>query len=152
MNYLRSRPDVLADCVGCVGLSGGGNRAALLQATYDDLQAAVIVGLMGTYASLLDHNVADHTWMFFPSDWAQSGDWPDLAACRAPSPLLVQYDSDDSLFTMGGMKDADRHLQALYAKVGAPDAYRGEFYPGPHKFDLEMQASAFSWLKRKLAG
>ena len=152
MNYLRSRPDVAADRVGCVGLSGGGNRSALLQATYDDLKAAVIVGLMSTYAGLLDHNVVTHTWMFFPSGWAQFGDWPDLAACRAPSPLLVQYDLDDDLFTAEGMRDADLRLQALYAGVGAPDAYRGEFYPGPHKFDLEMQSSAFAWLKDVLSG
>jgi len=151
MNYLRSRPDVSAERVGCLGLSGGGNRSALLQATYDHIRAAVIVGLMSTYAGLLDHNVMTHTWMFFPSGWSQHGDWPDLAACRAPSPLLVQYDLEDDLFTQEGMKAADERLGELYATVGAAEAYRGEFYPGPHKFDLEMQSSAFSWLKARLA-
>jgi hypothetical protein len=34
--------------------------------------------------------------------------------------------------------------------VGNPQNYVGEFYPGPHKFDLAMQASAFAWLKRWL--
>ena len=26
----------------------------------------------------------------------------------------------------------------------------GQFYPGPHKFDPEMQADAFAWLKERL--
>ncbi len=150
VNYLLSRPDVLAGKVGCLGLSGGGNRAALLQATHDAIQAAVIVGMMSTYAGLLDHNVFSHTWMFFPFQWARSGDWPDLVACRAPSPLLVQYDQDDSLFTLEGMRAADARLATHYQSVGHPEAYTGQFYPGPHKFDLEMQAAAFQWLKTNL--
>ncbi len=149
VNYLRSRPDVREGGVGCLGLSGGGNRAALLQATSDHVRAAVIVGLMSTYAELLDKQVT-HTWMLFPHGWARHGDWPDLAACRAPSPLLVQYDLEDELFTVAGMRAAHERLSGLYAHVGRRDAYTGEFYPGPHKFDLEMQESAFNWLKQRL--
>jgi dienelactone hydrolase len=145
-DYLRSRPDVIAERVGCIGLSGGGNRAVLLQATCDALSAAVVVGLMSTYEALLDHNVSTHTWMFFPSGWSRHGDWTDLAACRAPSPLLVQYDLQDDLFTEKGMREADGKLAGAYAEVGHPEAYSGQFYPGPHKFDLEMQAAAFAWL------
>lgn len=145
-NYLRSRSDVNPQRIGCAGLSGGGNRAALLQATDDGIAAAVIVGLMSTYPALLDHNVSTHTWMMFPSGWSRYGDWTDLAACRAPSPLLVQYDLQDELFTEEGMREADRKLAAAYAGVGHPEAYAGQFYPGPHKFDLEMQAAAFAWL------
>jgi len=150
-NYLLSRPDVIPDRVGCIGLSGGGNRAALLTATHDHIAATVIVGLMSTYEGLLDHNMS-HTWMLFPFSWARYGDWPDLAACRAPSSLLVQYNIDDELFTERGMRDADAKLQAHYASVGMPEAYVGQFYPGPHKFDLEMQAAAFAWLRQSLTG
>ena len=150
VNYLAAREDVLSERIGCVGLSGGGLRSALLQATCDRIRAAVIVGLMSTYEGLLDHNVVSHTWMLFPDGWPRHGDWPDLAACRAPSPLMVQYDLDDPLFTVEGMRAADRRLAAHYESVGQPQNYVGEFYPGPHKFDLAMQASAFAWLKRWL--
>jgi dienelactone hydrolase len=149
LNYLLSRPDVDARWVGCIGLSGGGNRAALLSATHDGIRATVIVGLMTTYQALLDHNMS-HTWMLFPFGWARHGDWPDIAACRAPSPLLVQYDLQDHLFTETGMRDAHARLQEHYARVGQADAYTGQFYPGPHKFDLEMQAAAFDWLKEQV--
>ncbi len=117
LNYLLSRADVIADRVGCIGLSGGGNRAALLNATHDRIAAAAIIGLMTTYEGLLDHNLS-HTWMLFPPGWARYGDWPDLAACRAPTPLLVHYDLDDHLFTVAGMRAADAKLAAHYAGAG----------------------------------
>jgi dienelactone hydrolase len=147
-NYLRARPDV--NCVGCIGLSGGGCRAALLQATAEFMAAAVIVGMMSTYRHLLDHHVEQHTWMFFPPGLSSFADWPDLAACRAPSPLLVQYDRDDQLFSLSGMEAADRQIHDHYSRAGYPEAYEGRFYPGPHKFDRAMQRDAFSWLKAKL--
>ena len=148
LNYLLSRPDVDSARLGCIGLSGGGNRAALLLATHAGIKAAVIIGLMTTYPGLLDHNMS-HTWMLFPFGWARYGDWPDIAACRAPLPLLVQYDLDDYLFTESGMKDAHERLQHHYASVGNPGSYTGQFYPGTHKFDLEMQSAAFAWLKKQ---
>lgn len=149
-SYLASRADVDAGALGCIGLSGGGLRSALLQATCDDIRAAVIVGLMSTYDGLLDRNVVGHTWMLFPRGWSRRGDWPDLAACRAPSPLLVQYDREDGLFTMDGMEAAHQRLAAHYQSVGKPENYEGQFYPGPHKFDREMQDAAFLWLTQRL--
>jgi hypothetical protein len=104
---------------------------------------------MTTYAALLDHNMS-HTWMLFPFGWSRHGDWPDIAACRAPSPLLVQYDLQDDLFTEDGMREAHTRLQDHYASMGKSDAYVGQFYPGTHKFDLEMQSAAFDWLEEKL--
>jgi dienelactone hydrolase len=146
VNYLRGRSDV--SWVGSIGLSGGGGRSALLQATHDHIRAAVVVGMMASYEHLLDRHVMTHTWMFFPAGWSRYGDWPDLAACRAPSPLLVQYDSDDELFSREAMNAADQRLTRHYQNSNG--AYRGEFYPGPHKFDLDMQRSAFAWLKEQI--
>jgi dienelactone hydrolase len=146
LNYLRSRSEVDLQHTACIGLSGGGNRAALLMATAEHLSAGVIVGLMSTYDGLLDHNVACHTWMLFPRGWARFGDWPDLAGSRAPAPLLVQYDNEDPLFTLEGMRAADRRLAEIYTFTGMPAAYTGQFFPGPHKFDLEMQRKSFDWL------
>ena len=149
LNYLRSRKDVDAQNVGCMGLSGGGNRAGLLRATAQGLKVAVVVALMTTYEELLDHNMS-HTWMLFPFRWSRFGDWPDLVACQAPAPLLVQYALEDDLFTPKGMKDAHKILEYHYRSVGRPEAYTGQFYPGSHRFDLGMQQEAFQWLKQQL--
>lgn len=148
--YLAARPDVTATRIGCVGLSGGGMRSVLLQGTCNRIRAAVVVGAMSTFEGMLDHNIVCHTWLFFPSGWSRHGDWADIASARAPSPLLVQYDREDPLYTMEGMRAADRRLTAQYRSVGAAGNYRGEFHPGPHKFDKPMQRAAVRWLKKHL--
>ena len=80
--------------------------------------------------------------------------WNDDRVARrvaqAPAPLLVQYALEDSLFTPKGMKDAHKILEYHYRNVGHPEAYTGQFYPGSHRFDLEMQQEAFQWLKQQL--
>ena len=150
VEYLKSRQDILSNRVGCVGLSGGGCRAALLQATCLDIAAAVVVCMMSTYERLLDRHVAPHTWMLFPAGLAQLGDWPDLAACRAPSPLVVQYALGDQLFPVSGMTAAHERIAEIYAATGAPRAYVGQFFDGGHSFDQAMQAAAFAQLARWL--
>jgi dienelactone hydrolase len=150
VDYLRSRPDVISESIGCVGLSGDGCRAALLQATCERIGAAVVVGMMSTHEHLLDH-VDQHTWMFLPPGLARLCDWPDLAASRAPSPLLVQYNRGDHLFAPEGMQAAHERIASHYRSTGHAEAYSGEFYDGPHKFDVDMQESAFGWLERQLS-
>jgi dienelactone hydrolase len=149
MNYMFSRPDIDAERVGCIGLSGGGARAAYLQATCTAVKACVIVGMMSTYEELLDRHFDSHGWLFFPP-WGRYGDWPDLVASRAPSPLLVQFSMDDELFSEEGMRAADHSIKEHYRRSGRQENYVGEFYPGPHKFDMDMQAASFEWLKQQL--
>jgi len=48
------------------------------------------------------------------------------------------------------MRGADARIAAHYGNAGAADTYRGEFYPGPHRFDAAMQESAFSWFGTQL--
>ncbi len=145
-SYLAGRSDVCGPKIGCVGLSGGGMRTAVMQATCNRVGCAVVVGAMYTYESLLDHNVCNHGSDYMPVGWSHLGDWSDIAACRAPSPLMVQNNHEDPLFTLAGMRAAHRRIADHYRRVGKPKNYSGRFYPGPHKFDLPMQEDAFAWL------
>lgn len=145
LTYLRSRDDT-TDRTASIGLSGGGCRSALLRATSSELTAAVVVGMMGTYNSLLDKNVVTHTWMLMPRMFPPQLDWPDVAACQAPASLLVQYDRHDQLFPLAGAEAAHDRISAHYAAAGGSTSYTGQFFDGPHKFDRAMQTAAFSWL------
>ncbi len=149
LNYLQARVDTTGR-TGSIGLSGGGCRSALLRATSTALTAAVVVGMMSNYDALLDHNLVEHTWMLLPAGFAALADWPDLAACRAPAPLLVQYNNDDALFPLTGARAAHERIAARYSAAGVAGAYTGRFYEGPHKFDLVMQHDAYRWLGERL--
>jgi dienelactone hydrolase len=150
LNLLAARDDVDSRRIGCVGFSGGGLRSMLLGATSDGLRARAVVGMMATYEELIDRLVVPHTWMLFPPGWSRLGDLPDLAACPAPKPVLVQYALGDAMFTPKGMREADAVIRGYYERAGAADAYRGAFFDGPHRFDAEMQEQAFRWFKEVL--
>jgi dienelactone hydrolase len=147
--YLLGRDDT-TDRTASIGLSGGGCRSALLRATSSELTAAVVVGMMGTYNSLLDRNVVTHTWMLMPRMLPAEVDWPDVAACQAPASLLVQYNRQDELFPLDGATAAHDRIAAHYAASGSAASYTGQFFDGPHKFDRAMQDAAFTWLREVL--
>jgi predicted esterase len=77
-------------------------------------------------------------------------DFPEILGLRVPLPTLVQSCTEDSLYTLPEMQRADEILQQVYRKAEAGDKYRGEFYPGGHKFDIAMQESAMAWFDRWL--
>jgi hypothetical protein len=48
------------------------------------------------------------------------------------------------------MKRADQILSEVYQKANAEDHYKCSYYPGPHKFDADMQKEAFGWFDKWL--
>lgn len=152
LDYLCSRPDVDADRVGCAGLSGGGLRTVYLGGLDERIRCACCVGMMTTWRDYLLHKCHTHTWMIYIPLLPRDLDYPEILALRAPAATLVLNDSEDQLFTLTEMERADRMMRAVFDKAGAADHYRCSFYPGPHKFDVPMQAEAFQWFDRWLKG
>ncbi len=74
----------------------------------------------------------------------------EILGLRVPLPTLVLNNEADPLFTLPEMQRADRMLAGIYGKAGASERYRCTFYPGPHKFEPDMQAEAFNWFERWL--
>lgn len=128
--------------ISAIGLSGGGCRAIFLHATNPELRAVVSTGAMATYRSMLHEHIAPHSWMFFPFNLANFGEWPEVAMI-SKTPLFVQYCGEDQLFTKEGMSDAHRMLEQ---KDAGSHFYKGKFYPVQHSFTTSMQEDAFDWL------
>lgn len=152
LDYLCSRPDVDSSRVGCAGLSGGGLRTAYLGGLDERIRCACCVGMMTTWRDYLLHKCHTHTWMIYIPLLPRDLDYPEVFALRAPAATLVQNDNEDTLFTLPEMQRADAIMRAIFEKAGAADRYRCTFYPGPHKFDVPMQAEAFDWFDRWLKG
>lgn len=146
LDYLCSRPDVDAERLACGGLSGGGLRSVFLAGLNPRIKAAFPAGWMTTWRDVMLYKSHTHTWMLYVPGLPRRLDYPEILGLRAPAPVFVLNDSEDPLFTLDEMRAADRILAEVYAKAGAPENYRCKFYPGPHKFDREMQEDAFTWL------
>ena len=151
LDYLCSRDDVDASHVGCCGLSSGGLRTLYLAGLDDRIAAACCVGMMTTWRDFCLNKSYTHTWMIYPPGHPRDLDYPEILGLRVPLPTLVQNAEHDQLYTMPEMKRADRMLSDVYKKAGVESHYQSAFYPGTHRFDLKMQAEAFTWLDTWLA-
>jgi dienelactone hydrolase len=150
LDVLCEREDVDAEQVGCGGLSGGGLRTVYLGGVDPRIQCAVCAGMMTTWRDYLLNKSYTHTWMVYVPLLPPELDYPEILGLRVPLPTMVLNNIDDPLFTLSEMERADSILQEIYAKAGVEERYRCNFYPGSHKFDLEMQAAAFDWFDRWL--
>jgi len=149
VDYLASRPEVDPERIGCIGLSGGGLRAALLGAADPRVKAACVTAWMTEWAPMLAKHARRHTWMAY-APLRGALDLPDAAALVAPGALLVQQAARDTLFPMDGMRGAVEKLERTYAKAGIRERFRGTFHDAPHSFTPAMQEEAFAWLERWL--
>ncbi|HVW83360.1 MAG TPA: hypothetical protein VHB50_01720 [Bryobacteraceae bacterium] len=150
LDYLCSRSDVDPDRIGCCGLSGGGLRTVYLTGADPRIRCSCCAGMMTTWRDFLLNKSHTHTWMVYIPGLPRDLDYPEIMGLNAPHPVLVLNNHEDQLFTVSEMERADRILGDVYRKAGAPERYRMRFYPGPHKFDRDMQAEAFRWFDRWL--
>jgi len=152
VDYLVSRPDVDPDRIGCVGISMGGDRTNYLAGLDGRIRCAVSVGWMSTLRPMIRRHIDTHSNVHFLPGMARYLDLPDLAAARAPKPLMVQYCRRDPLYPLEGMQESEKKLAAIYAKAGAPENFQGRFYDLGHTFSIEMQEEAFAFLDKHLKG
>ena len=150
LSILADRADVDRNRIGCAGLSGGGLRTDYLAGLDPRIQCAVSVGFMTTWDDFMLHKSFTHTWMTYVPLLPAYLDFPEILGMRMPLPTMVLNDSEDGLYTLPEMKRAVKILEDNFAKAGASDKLSCRFYPGPHKFDAEMQKDAFDWFDRWL--
>jgi len=152
LDVLCARKDVNPDQIGCAGLSGGGMRTVFMGGLDSRIKCAVCVGFMTTWKDLILNKSFTHTWMTYVPVLPKEMDFPEILGLRAPLPTLVLNDSEDALYTLPEMQNADKILKEVYTKAKAEDKYKCSYYPGPHKFDKDMQKEAFDWFDQWLKG
>ena len=150
LDVLCAREDVDASKIGCGGLSGGGMRTAFMGGLDERIKCAVCVGFMTTWKDFVLNKSITHTWMTYVPLLPNELDFPEILGLRAPLPTLILNDSEDNLYTLPEMQQADKILGEIYLKANASKRYKCSFHPGPHKFDSRMQAEAFDWFDKWL--
>jgi len=108
--------------------------------------------MMTTWRDYLLNKSYTHTWMVYIPGLPLDLDYPEILGLNVPHATMVLNNHEDQLFTVPEIERADRILSEVYRKAGVAERYRAKFYPGPHKFDRDMQADAFAWFDRWLKG
>lgn len=150
LDILSTRSDVDPDRMGCAGLSGGGLRTVYLGGLDHRVKCAVCVGFMSTWSDFLLNKSYTHTWMTYTPLLPKYLDFPEILGLRVPLPTMTLSNNEDDLYTLPEMKRADKILKEVFEKAGAKECYKGMFYPGDHKFDIQMQKDAFNWFDKWL--
>ncbi len=150
LDILAARSDVNPARIGCGGLSGGGTRTVYMGGFDARIKCAVCVGFMTTWNDFALNKSSNHTWMAYTPLLPNELDFPEILGLRVPLPTLVLNDLEDDLYTVPEMKKAEKILTDIYVKAGMAGHFKCSFYPGPHKFDRDMQKEAFDWFDRWL--
>ncbi len=124
-------PNVDADRLGVMGLSGGGTMTLWMTLCDERFKASEII----CYSDLW--------WAFGMRDINYCGmqvapglfklvDLPDLQGLIAPRPLLISMGANDTCFKVDTAMQCYNHLTTIYEAAGASDRLDLDLHPGEH--------------------
>ncbi|MBI4580547.1 MAG: dienelactone hydrolase family protein, partial [Planctomycetes bacterium] len=154
LNCLSGRPEVDPARVGAMGFSKGATRTWWLAALDDRVRAAVSVGCLTRYQTLLARGgLRFHSIDYFvPGVLAEGIDAEAIVGLIAPRPHLTLTGESDEGSPVEGVRTINRFQEDLYRLYGHPEAFRGIIYPDTgHAFTTEMWQETLQWLQRHLA-
>ncbi|MCG7382305.1 alpha/beta hydrolase family protein [Paenibacillus sp. ACRRY] len=143
LDYLSTRPEVDAERVGIMGISGGGLVAAFTSALDVRFRATIISGYTSTFrASILDRN---HCLDNYIPGILREAEMPDIIGLIVPRPLFIEAGREDRVFPQAAAREAFARLKEIYSQEGALDVLGADFFAGGHEIS---GAKAYDWLNR----
>ncbi|MGF9695812.1 alpha/beta hydrolase family protein [Paenibacillus sp. MABNR03] len=145
LDYLSSRPEVNAERIGIMGISGGGLVAAFTAALDVRCRATVISGYANTFqGSILDRN---HCLDNYIPGILREAELPDILGLIVPRPLFIEAGSEDRVFPQVTAREAYVRLGEIYEQEDAMDVLGADFFAGGHEISGD---EAYRWLKKFL--
>jgi dienelactone hydrolase len=152
LDYLCSRPEVDADCIGVTGMSMGSTRAWWLMALDERLKAAVCVACMTRYQDLIRaESLKQHGIYYFVPGMLQHFDSEAVMALAAPRALLFLMGDQDAGSPMEGVKALEEKVAPFYRLGNAETNFEIAIYPGVgHVYLPDMWQRTVQWLDAHL--
>jgi len=146
MDYIRTRPEPIAEPIGCIGWSGGGTTALYASALDERISAVVLDGAFCTYrASIL---AMEHCADNYIPGILRYAEASDVAGLIAPRPVLIESGIQDDIFPIEGVRQAYAELARVYALLNCSDHLDADYFSGGHRFGGRK---AGAWFERWLA-
>jgi hypothetical protein len=132
IDWIETRKEPDASCVGGMGISGGGTSTTFSAALEPRIKAAMISGYLNTFRDnifSLSHGIDNHVPGIL--NWAEMY---DVAGLVAPRPLFAEAGTKDTIFPIEASRASFSRVQKAYEILGAPDNSQAEICEADHSF------------------
>jgi dienelactone hydrolase len=132
LDYIATRPELDANRVGLMGISGGGTVTTFSAALEPRLKVALISGYLNTFrdsVGSLSHCIDNYVPGIL--NWAEMY---DIAGLIAPRPLFVESGEKDNIFPIKASIESFGKVREMYSVFGAADRVEQEVFPAEHSF------------------
>lgn len=143
IDYIQTRPEPLADTLGCVGLSGGGMVTLFTAALDQRISCAVVSGYFNTFRDSI--MAVRHCLCNYVPGIVRIVEMVDIAGLVAPRSLLIETGAQDPIFPTQATQRAYESLQKVYSIFGAAQHLDIDVFDGEHAWS---GAKAYDWLTR----
>jgi dienelactone hydrolase len=151
VDYLCTRSEVRADCLGCYGHSMGSTHAWLVGPWEPRLRCLVGNCCLPTYAAIHRTHLL-HCFPNFIPGWFEYGDTPDIAALIAPRALQLNFGALDDGSPIEEVRAGVKTIAAAYERAGAPQQFGYLIEEGVgHVLSEKMWGRTREWFRQHLA-
>ncbi len=149
IDYLQSRPEIIADRIGVTGNSGGGTLSSYIMALDKRVLAAAPSCYVTSWKRILE--------TIGPQDGEQNVfgqiknglDHADYIHIRAPRPTLMLTATQD-FFDIQGSWGTFREAKRLYTRLGYPERVSLVEADDTHGFSIHLREGMAQWMQRWL--
>ncbi|MDF1756572.1 MAG: acetylxylan esterase [Verrucomicrobiales bacterium] len=151
IDYLQSRPDIIADNIGCTGISGGGTNTSYLMALDDRIVAAAPGCYLTGFRSLLNTIGPQDAEQNIHGQITFGMDHSDYVLMHLPRPTLIMAATGD-YFDIRGAWNLFREGKRFATHLGHPERISLVEPNTGHGFPTEMRVASANWMRRWLLG
>jgi Abhydrolase family len=132
IDWIETRPELDAQRVGCMGISGGGTCTQFSSALDTRIKAAFVSGYLNTFRdSIMSVSHCIDNYVPGILNWAENY---DVAGLIAPRPFFSEGGTHDPIFPVSATRESFMRVKKVYEVFGAPDLAQQEIFDGAHEF------------------
>lgn len=151
LDYLVSREDIDPSRIGTMGMSMGSTMSWWLAALDERISVCVDICCLTDFQTLIEEKGLDlHGIYYYVPDLLNHFSTSDINALIAPRPHFGLAGRFDPLTPLKGLEIIDKNLKKVYARKGAPEAWRMKIYEVPHLENKEMRKDIPSFFREWL--
>lgn len=141
-NFACTFPEVDADKLGVMGLSGGGTMTLWSALCDNRFKAAEIICYSDLWA-VFGFRDFNYCGMQVAPGLFKLVDLPDLQGLLAPKPLLIDIGTYDSCFGVDGAMKCFAQVKTIYSAAEASEMLELDLFPGEHAWGENKEEAFF---------